>query len=131
MTPKDVKVYGSANYVWRNYVSPMMKEKAGYICKDCGSNKKLDIHHESYIEQNINNFICLCKPCHSLRHQFKRVNEKEFVTIVNKFNNVELGKLFCIPVASMRRLKLGYLKKLDRIKENDYIMKEGIFSPQS
>lgn len=48
--------------------SKEVKEKAGNICQDCGSDENLQVHHPHYDKSKkpweYDNLICLCASCH-------------------------------------------------------------------
>ena len=67
---------GGISYKWRgkNWFKQRMacRERDGFVCKNCGSNKGLSVHHiipfrtfDDYIKANeLNNLMTLCRHCH-------------------------------------------------------------------
>ncbi len=55
---------------YRTIVVPHLLKIRGYKCELCGvKNKLLDVHHEDYMEQNINTLKVLCRKCHMGIHR--------------------------------------------------------------
>ena len=57
---------------WKR-VSYTVKKEAGFKCLQCGSRKKLEVHHLSYEHKgdemnHLEDLICLCHECHSKLH---------------------------------------------------------------
>jgi len=48
----------------------LVLERAGYMCKKCGSEFHLEIHHKRYrVPCRLSDFEVLCKDCHRKAHQ--------------------------------------------------------------
>ena len=58
---------------FRRRLNKLIKERDGYMCKNCGSNKLLIVHHKdmNYRNDNLNNLITLCRSCHVRLHNGK------------------------------------------------------------
>ena len=58
----------SARY-WRDYLVVAIKKIKGNKCEECGSTKRLCVHHEDYAKQNIDTLKLLCFNCHMNLHK--------------------------------------------------------------
>lgn len=54
---------------WNNMVIPMVHAVKGGVCEHCGSADFLDVHHTSYVVQNIHTLLLLCRSCHKNWHK--------------------------------------------------------------
>lgn len=57
---------------WKK-VSSVVKRNAGFKCSQCGSMKRLEVHHLSYEHKgeemnHLEDLVCLCHECHSKIH---------------------------------------------------------------
>lgn len=84
MTKEDYRAYLQTEH-WQR-VRKEAKERAGYRCQLCGSDKvyNLEVHHNSY--ENLYNekpedVVVLCGPCHSRYHGDSAVGDGCRITI--------------------------------------------------
>jgi len=70
----EVKERNRRNYLLRKYgvASLAVLKRDNYICRKCGSTKRISIHHVDWNEENNceSNLIVLCSSCHSSVHFF-------------------------------------------------------------
>lgn len=52
-----------------NHVRRLVINKEKYTCHRCGRVTKLVVHHKKYPAENLNDFVALCRSCHTKIHQ--------------------------------------------------------------
>lgn len=76
---EDLKALPYSEYLKSDYwkrVSYMVKKEAGFKCSQCGSMKRLEVHHLSYENKgdemnHLEDLVCLCHNCHSKEHGYE------------------------------------------------------------
>jgi hypothetical protein len=103
------KYLGINNHFAYDYMRPTILKLRNNICDSCGLQKKdgeLDVHHEDYINQNIDTLRLLCKSCHKNLH-----NKKDTVKKLTHFTTSQIKK--------MQKVNIGIVIKEDNEDGND------------
>lgn len=70
----EVKERNRRTYLLRKYgtAGSAVLERDNYICRKCGSTKRVSLHHIDWIKDNNSesNLVVLCTSCHSSLHLF-------------------------------------------------------------
>jgi len=53
---------------YKQFVVPMVLKTKGNKCEKCLATDKLEVHHSSIDEININTLIVFCRSCHKKEH---------------------------------------------------------------
>lgn len=70
---------------WTKTLKRAIRERDGYVCKNCGKFPATDCHHIDYDKKNceITNLITLCRSCHA-KTNFNRKNWQEKFNLIIK-----------------------------------------------
>ncbi|KKK61254.1 hypothetical protein LCGC14_3016160, partial [marine sediment metagenome] len=70
----EVKERNRRTYLLRKYgtAGSAVLERDDYVCRKCGSTKRISIHHIDWTKENNDesNLVVLCSSCHSSLHLF-------------------------------------------------------------
>jgi len=78
---------------WINSIVKRFIPESMMFCSDCGSTKRLHIHHIIYPAHNIDDIMILCCSCHRLRHSPK-MNKLQRIRLYNdKINGMSRSNL--------------------------------------
>lgn len=64
-----IALTGVDTLFWRRFVVPRVLSIRGCVCEQCGSSKKIDVHHTRYDVQTIDTLLVLCRKCHKAWHK--------------------------------------------------------------
>lgn len=73
LSPKEkYQAFLKTNY-WFNVREKVLK-RDGYKCQNCGSKRKLQVHHKTYKHhykehKHLKDLVTLCEPCHQSIHK--------------------------------------------------------------
>lgn len=95
MTNDNLRSHGVNDGFWFKIVVPAILRRDNHKCVGCSSNRYLHVHHICYEHQVYNNFITLCKSCHTKVHR----------------GTLVVGKCFCGNAEGSKLLSCAKLKE--------------------
>jgi hypothetical protein len=65
-------------------LSQARRERDGYQCIWCGSNRTLDVHHVTYErfgDEDLDDLVTVCRDCHKIRHSINPIRDEDWTRI--------------------------------------------------